>query len=254
MKLFKTFFLLLLIANPVFSQTIINAERLTSGEDSTIYSLAFSYNGTRGNLVTDRLAISPSFILTKEQNEFKVLGGYSFLSQSNTTILHSGFVHLRHNYKITNRLKSFEFYQYQFNEVLLLNRREVLGGGLRYQFIDKDSLNFDIGLGAIRETEILNRTTLLSNELSETTYYRASCVSSFSWKLGKNVKIYNVIYFQPYLKNFSDYRLLNDFNMIFSITKQFELIAALTTRYDNMPPGSLESFDNALDFGFNLKF
>ena len=75
-------FLFLFIANSVFSQTIINAERLTTEEDSTIYSLAFSYNGTRGNSVTDRLGIAPSFILTKERNEFKLLGGYSFLSQS----------------------------------------------------------------------------------------------------------------------------------------------------------------------------
>lgn len=254
MKFIKTLFLFFLVANTVSSQTIINAERLTSEEDSTIYSLAFSYSGSRGNAVTDRLAISPSFILTKEQNEFKVFGGYSFLSQSNTTILHSGFVHLRHNYKFSKRLKSFSFYQRQFNEVLLLNRREVFGAGLRYRFLAKDSLNLDIGMSVIRETEILNKATLLPGEISETTYYRASCVSSFNWKLGKNLRIHNVIYFQPYLKNLSDYRLLNDFNLIFSISKQFELITALTTRYDNMPPGTLKATDNSIDFGFNLKF
>lgn len=254
MKLIKSLFLFLLIANPVFSQTIINAERLTSDKDSTIYSLAFSYNGARGNSVTDQLGIAPAFILTKDRNEYKLFGGYSFLSESDNVILHSGFVHLRHNYKITKRIKSFAFYQRQFNEVLLLNRREVFGGGLRYRFLDKDSLNFDIGFGAIRETEILNRSTLLPDEISETTFYRASCVSSLSWKLGKNLKIFNVIYFQPYLKNFNDFRLLNDFNMIVSISKQFELIAALTTRYDNMPPGTLKTADNQINFGFNFKF
>ena len=190
----------------------------------------------------------------RKQNEYKLFGDYSLLSESGNEILNSGFVHIRHNYKLSDRIKTFEFYQLQFNDVLLLEKREVFGAGLRFAVINKDSLKLNFGMGLMRESEILNKTTLKPGELSVTNYWRATSVVSFKWIVSKIVKIDNVIYFQPYLKDFNDYRLLNDFNMGVSITNHFELITSLTIRYDNKPPGSLKKMDSVISFGFNMKF
>ena len=74
--------LFLLIGNLGFSQTIINAERLIDTTKTDIFSLAFSYSGTSGNLNTSELNISPTFILLKPKNEYKFFGGYSFQTVS----------------------------------------------------------------------------------------------------------------------------------------------------------------------------
>ncbi len=253
MKIVKCI-ILLFIANSVSSQTIINAEHLFNGVDSTLFAFSFSYNGTRGNSHTDQFNVSPNLVLIRKKNDFLVFGGYALLSKSNETILNSGFIHLRHNYKFTDRIKSFEFYQLQFNEILLLNKREVFGVGLRYSFLVHDSLNFDLGMGIMRELEILNTSTLAPGEVSETNYFRATCVSNFNWMVTKTLQVNNVAYYQPYLKNFSDYRLLNDFKLIVTVTKHLKLITSVIARYDNKPPGSLEKLDSAVSFGFEMRF
>ena len=253
MKVIKCLFIFLLLAKYGNSQTIINAERLTDGADSAIYSFAFSYNGTKGNSNTDQFDISPNVVLLREKNSYKLLGGYSLLSESRNKILNTGFVHIRHNFKFNERVKTFEFYQIQFNEILLLTKREVFGAGLRFSLFNYDSLKFDFGAGIMREEEVLNKTFLLTDELSETKYYRITCVNTLSWIISKIVKIHNVLYYQPYLKDFNDYRLLDDFNLIVSVNKHFDLITSLTMRYDSKPPGTLNYMDNVISIGINFK-
>lgn len=137
---------------------------------------------------------------------------------------------------------------------MLLNKREVFGAGLRFNAIQKDSLNLDFELGLMREVENLNKTKLLPDEKSLLKSFRITFLNSFKWKIGKQVKMNNVIYFQPNISEFNDYRLLNDFNLIVSITERFEFISSLTLRYDNFPPGTLKKLDDVVSFGLNIKF
>jgi putative salt-induced outer membrane protein YdiY len=251
-----TFYVLVIyfMTSSVHGQTIINAERLIEVSDSTIYALTLSYNGTRGNSSTNQWDIAPAIILLRKKNEFKFFGGYGLLSDSEKEILNGGFVHFRHNYKLSNRLKTFEFYQLQFNKVLLLNRRQLYGAGLRYGVVAQDSLRLDMELGLMRETETLNAAKLLPGESDHIKDIRITYVNSLRWKLNKLVKINNVIYYQPSVKRLNDYRILNDFNLIVSLTDHLELITALSTRYDNKPPGTLKYLDNSLTLGLNLNF
>jgi hypothetical protein len=245
---------LLLISNIGLSQTIINAERLMGGKDSTIFSLAFSYNGTGGNAITNRVDIAPAIVLVREKSNLMLFGGYSLLSQSNDKILNTGFGHIRHTLRINKRFGTFEFYQRQFNEVLLLTRREVIGAGLTYKIVNSDSLKLDLNAGVMREVEILKEASLLPDELSETKYLRLSIVNSFSWYIGKLIRINNVIYYQPYIGDFADFRLLDDFNLIVALDNHIEFISSFTFRYDSQPPSALKSTDNSIAFGINLKF
>lgn len=254
MRSLRLLVILLSFSSQTFGQTIINAETLTSEADSSIYSLVFSYSGSQGNLTTNQIEISPNILLRRKRNEYQVLGGYSFLSQEGIHILHSGYIHLRHSYKLSSRFKTLVFYQAQFNEVLLLNRRQLFGAELRYQLIAGDSLKLDLSAGPMREYEELNTAALNPGEIAETSYTRASIVSSFSWIASERFSIHHVMYYQPYLSDFSDFRLLNDLNFKVSISKYFSLITAVTTRYDNLPPAALKKYDNAVSVGLNLKF
>ncbi len=254
MKSLVNIVLLLSISGLTYAQTIINAEALNSETDSSIYALAFAYDGTQGNLTMNQIGLSPNIILLRSRNEYKLLGGYSFLSEQGENIMNSGYIHLRHNFKISERLKTLAFYQVQFNEVLLLNQRQLFGLGLRYRLIDKDSLSYDISAGPMREYEMLDGASLEPGETIATSFTRASIVSSFSWEAGKNFSIHHVLYYQPYLSDFSDFRLLNDLNFVVSLSKYFSLVTAVTTRYDNLPPSTLKKFDNAVSIGVNVKF
>lgn len=233
----------------LIGQTIINTEKLNAQGDSLAFSVQLDYSGTRGNAVTDQLDFAPSFVKIGIKNDFKVFGGYSVLSAEDDAVLNSAFGHVRHNYKIGERLKTFEYYQLQFNEVLLLTKREIYGGGLRYSIINKDSLGLDFGGGLMYENEYLNKVTLLPDETSTTHFLRASFICSFHVEVKKGIQINNVVYYQPYMKDFTDFRLLNDFSLMFTLTKRLSFSSSLTVRFDSKPPSSLEDFDSAVNIG-----
>ena len=187
-------FIYFLLSNVGKSQTIINAESLLNGVDSTIFSLSFLYNGNRGNMVTDQVHFASAFVLIKEKNDFKIFGGYDLLSQSENKLLNGGYIHLRHNFKLSKGIKTFEFYQLQFNDVLILKKREVYGLGLRFHIINRDSLNSNLSVGVMKEQEILNENFLLQSENAETNYYRLNTVLGLQLILSETLKIDNVFY------------------------------------------------------------
>ena len=244
----------LFLSAGLYSQTIINAEKLNSATDSLVFSVKLSYSGHRGNAVTDKFKLAPSFLVVRKKNDFKVFGGYSVLSAGKTSFLNNGFAHIRHNYKLTTRLKTFTFYQIQFNDVLLLRKREVFGGGLRYAVVQKDSLSFDMGLGAMHESEFLNTTALEVGEVANTFVVRATVVSSFQWILNEFVQFNNVLYYQPYLKKLDDFRVLNDFSLTARISPEFNISMTLTVRYDSKPPSALTNFDSVMNVGIGYRF
>ena len=79
----------------------------------------------------------------------------------------------------------------------------------------------------MRKLEVLDKTTLEPNELAETVYIRATFVGSLKLIICKTARIDNVIYYQPYLKDFSDYWLLKEFNLAVSIRDQYDLFILL---------------------------
>lgn len=237
-----------------FSQTIINAERVGEPTDSAVYSIAFSYNGTRGNSNVDQLSLSPVIKLIRKKNDYKLFGGYSILSDLDNSILNNGYVHIRHNYKISKRLQTFEFYQIQFNEVLLLEKREAFGLGLKYGILEKDSLSLYGSLGIMHEFERLENSKLLLNEISVTNYYRGNGILTFNWLNSKFVSVHNVVYYQPRIYDFKDFRLLNEFNLVFKVTKHLDFLIEFITRFDSKPPVALREMDHIMNFGVNVKF
>jgi len=252
-KKVRLFVFLLVISLGVNAQTIINAERVGGTKDSSVYSLSLSYNGTRGNSTTDQVSVSPVVILKKKKNAVKFFASYQVLSSGENSILNNGFVHLRHNYKMKSFLKTILFYQLQFNEVLHLAKREVVGAGFRFDLIRKDSLSAALSIGAIHEYEVLSRDRLQLNEVSKTNYVRGSVVGSFKWVVNEYLQINDVLYYQPYLQNFSDYRILNDINLSVRINKYFSVLLISSVRFDSQPPSVIVGSDWNFRVGLSYK-
>jgi len=247
-------FIAIITSVSLFSQTIINAETLGKTNDSLVVSLGGSYSGTRGNSTTDMLQIQTGIVKRFVKNDFKLFGNYSILSTGTTSLLNSGYVHARHNYSISPQIKTFEFYQVQFNEVLLLTKREVVGGGLRYSFFMQDSVELDFGAGLMYENEMLNQEKLIGEPYYNSEFIRATTVLSFMWIVNSNVRIQNVTYFQPRIADLNDYRLLNDLQIKCNITKALAITATATIRYDSMPPVILEDYDSHVKMGVHYSF
>ncbi len=248
----KGILFLLLLPFIGVAQTIINAERLgNDGKDSLVFSCSGSYAGTRGNARTDQVALSSSVMVRKKKNEIKFFASYDLLAQKSNSILNSGFIHGRHQHLLRSRIKSVLFYQLQFNEILRLTKREVMGGGIRIEVLKQDSLSAALTVGLMHEYEVLDRNDLSQGENFKTNYVRGSLVGSFRWFINDFMELSDVVYYQPYLKNMEDFRVLNDVNLVFKLNKNFSILLISTLRFDSRPPSSVQGYDFNFRVGLN---
>ena len=64
-----------------------------------------------------------------------------------------------------------------------------------------------------------------------------------SWKYKKKITVINTTYFQQYLFSISDYRLLNETNMLYKLNKNLSLSVDIEYRFDSDPPSQLANKD-----------
>jgi len=123
--------------------------------------------------------------------------------------------------------------------------------------IERDSslkINFDLSLGLMQEEEVLNRSTLPQNEKYYTNYTRSILSMVGSWKYKKKLTVINTTYFQQYLFSFSDYRLLNETNMLYKLNKNLSLSLDIEYRFDSEPPSQLTNKDLNSNIGLVIVF
>lgn len=253
---------LLLIAlffyNFSYSQSIVNTEKLfMNNDDGFAVSSELMGSSLQGNADIFLLEYSLNFSYKKAKNSFKLLSGGEYINESKQNISNTLFSQLRYNYNFSSKRRLFAFAQIQSNAILLLEHRALLGAGFRQNIFEfkKDTSNvfkIDISAGLMQEEELLNLTELPSNEKYYTNYTR-SLISLFGiYELTDVFTIVNTTYLQLYLKNISDYRLLNETNLIFTINKWLSMSLDMEYRFDSEAPSILESSDFNTNFGFVL--
>lgn len=161
---------------------------------------------------------------------YLVLGSVDLLKSDKEKIVNSGFFHFRYNYKIRNWLRWEAFTQVQYNKLVGLRMRYLLGTGPRFKVVQVEKFKTYIGTLYMLEYEINNDKTdkLLQG--------RFSSYLSFSFRPIKSVEIVSTTYYQPLFSQLKDYRISteNAFNFRFHRMISFGMNFRLL--YDTRPP------------------
>ncbi|HYW97355.1 MAG TPA: DUF481 domain-containing protein [Bacteroidales bacterium] len=237
-------------------QGILNTEKYGQNLGKAfLVAGTFGYEGARGNSNLNKTDFELLTSYHINSHVFRLVGGFNYLNSSGKVITSNIYSQLRYNHVFTNRLQSFTFYQVQKNDILLVKRRELLGAGLRIALVRKDSsrISFDAGIGGMYENELLNRPDSITEQVSANNYFRMSDFLSFRYK-HKNIVIVNVMYVQPLVNYFRDFRLYNDLSIQFRIRKNLSFETGFVYRYDSRPPGDLEMTDLNFKNAIIVKF
>jgi hypothetical protein len=159
-------------------------------------------------------------------NEYRVIKG------GTTKFVNSGFAHVRYNYKVTPSFLRWEaFTQVQFNGALDVGVRGLIGTGPRIKLYDSDLFRcYAASLYMYEYQESVNRTIIERN-------HRSSSYLSTTLDLGK-VELSNTTYYQPNLRNFSDYRIHSQSDLVIDLFEHIDFTTGFTYRYDSAPfPG-----------------
>jgi len=249
-KTFVNISILLLTITTGFSQGVINSEKLFNEEVDKYYFLispTFDIQNGNSDIFETSMTLSSLYKLT-EKHWLKGTAGIDFIKEGGEDVSNDKFLQLRHTYSLRSWVHTFTFYQLQNSFSLGVKKRELFGLGLRLKLLKKENSSYDIGVGVMSEKEEYNIEMPIAEKM------RITSMMIFKKDISI-IKFKNVTYFQPDIKNVWDFRILNEFDLSFSLKSWLDYEINYIVRYDNEQPSFLEKqLDQYITSGFNIKF
>lgn len=242
---------LLLSTSNVFGQ-LVNIESKRMQTDSIRFVLkndfAFSYSDNDGRYLYQISNGLTTQVKSKDLRQiYLLLGNYSLIRAKDQDFGNSWFLHLRMNYKLTNLFRMESFIQSQGDRVLDVNSRSIAGAGVRLKLISRENIKLYVANAYMYEIE-------RSDELDA--YYRnhrSSSYISFSGYFPKaKISIVNTLYYQPLYKDFTDFRILEQFKASYPITKYLKIFALYDYYYDSYTPKERAQYTSKTKVGLSI--
>ncbi|NQV37431.1 MAG: DUF481 domain-containing protein [Candidatus Marinimicrobia bacterium] len=190
---------------------------------------------------------------------------YQIKMKDKKLFLNKGFSHLR-VVKSGKEPRSIElFLQQEFNEFIQLESRSLAGLGLRINWNPKQSQATETskvlvfsGFGLMVEREIIDSGP--DGNLGDPVHgdkiilLRSTNYLVLNWNPTPAIKILTTTYYQPDVKRWVDYRILNRVTLKIDLTKRLSATLNFNMRYDSEPPGTIKHLDIDINNGFSYNF
>jgi len=244
---FIIFYLFSTFAN---AQVVVNIEsRRLDSRDSGWHGtteVLFNYSQNTNKVITG--GNRTNVIYKKDINSYLFINEYNIIRANNLNFTNNAYQHARYSRKISEILSGEAFAQTQFNQQLGFNFRGLLGAGPRVRLIYEDSIKVFLGPMWMYEHEIIRGTneTNTANRLS--TYLS---LVLYRWY---DVNLDWMIYYQPNLANYDDYRLSAEARLEWKVKSNWLFRLVLTHLYDTDPPKgipkNISNIRNSLVYSF----
>ncbi len=246
--------LLLGVAAGARGQSILNVERLQS---DTVMGAQLDFAGTgsvsAGNTRVAQASVSAGAAYRAARHWVRLFAGADYLQQrGGERLVDNRYVHLRYSYFLTRRWRTFHFVQVQSNARLLLERRVLVGSGVRRRLAAGAGGRVDAGVGAMLEWERLDASRLAPGERARERTTRLDGIVAGTLDLRPGVSATEVLYFQPRLRAPADYRVLSDAGLDVAVAHGVGVQLSLEWRRDSRPPADLRPDDARLLAGVTL--
>ncbi len=222
--------ILIFVSQSLLAQ-IVNIEGRRMQTDSTRFvlnnDLYFSFDSIDDN---DLYLISNDLSTQLKSKDLKkiyfLIGNYSLINSSGSDLRNSWLLHLRFNYKLSRLFRIETFVQSQYNEFSNINRRNLVGAGVRFKLVSKENVSLYIGNSYMYEQEKIDAIN------AEFYNHRNSSYLSFNASIPKsNIEILNTVYYQPLYEDFSNYRILEQFKIEIPISDKFSINTTFNYSY-----------------------
>lgn len=240
---------------PIFANAqLVNIESKRMQTDSVRFVLnadfAFNHTNNDGSKVNQIDGSITSQIKSKDYKKiYLLLGNYKLIDSEEKNLQNSWFLHGRFNYKLNKLIRLEAFLQGQYNQLLVVEQRNLVGLGLRLKLVDEDNFTAYLGNSYLYEIEY-------SDEAGTTDYnHRNSTYLSLSYyPKSERFFITNTFYYQPLYKDFGDYRILEQFRLDIPLSNWFKVFAVYDYYFDSKTPLQTKEYTSDLKLGVGLSF
>ncbi|MCK7591983.1 DUF481 domain-containing protein [Subsaxibacter sp. CAU 1640] len=159
--------------------------------------------------------------------KFEKLAGSSFVNK--------GTQHLRYNRRVTEKIKFEAFLQAQYDAISEIDFRGLAGVGPRFKLYANDDYRFYLGTLMMYEYEKASDVVddRIQKDLRGSVYFSCSLYPT------EYLTIISTSYYQPKLKEFSDYRLSSDTSVLFKILERLAFKTTFTYNFDAEPVATI---------------
>jgi len=249
----KVWIVLLIFGFTLNSQAqLVNIESQRVQSDSvrtiTVLDLLYNYqNNNNEELSLINFSATHQYKTKDLKNYFLLLGNIDYSLANGEELSNSGLIHFRYNRKLNDRLRIEAFSQYQYNKILGIESRNLIGIGPRYKINKSDKMVFYIGSLLMQEFE------KASDNTKTMSYQRLSSYLSISIKnKAKTLEFTSVVYYQPNINLWKDYRLSNQTTLAFNISSKLQFVNSINYGFDSYAPTNISKQNIILSNGFKL--
>ena len=250
--MFKKFTFLFLLF-PVFaSAQLVNIEAKRLQTDSIRFALNadFSFNhtnndGAKVNQIDGSLTTQ---LKSKDLKKiYLILGTYKLIDSEAKNLQNSWFLHGRFNYKFNDLLRLESFIQGQYNQLLVVEQRNLVGAGLRLKWMDKENFSGYLGNSYIYEVEYSDRAGTTEYNHRNSTYLSLSYFPK-----SQKFSVANTVYYQPLYNNLDDYRILEQFRLDIPLSNWFRVFMIYDYYFDSKTPLKTQEYTSELEIGIGF--
>ena len=251
MKRILWLFLLIIVHTLSYGQ-LVNIENQRVQSDSvrivTIIDLQYNYqNNNNEELSLVNFSATHQYKTKNLKNYFLLLGNIDYSLANGEELSNSGLIHFRYNRKLNKKIRLEAFTQYQYNRILGVESRNLIGIGPRYKINKSEKTVFYIGSLLMQEFE------KASDNTKTMSYQRLSNYLSLSIKnKAKTLEFTAVVYYQPNINLWKDYRISSQASLAFNITSKVQFVNSINYGYDSCAPTNVSKKNIVLTNGLKM--
>ena len=245
--------LIILLIPALVSAQLVNIESRRMQTDSARFTLNadFSFNHTNndGKQVTQIDAAITTQLKSKDLRRiYFFLGNYKLIDSGERNLQNSWFLHGRFNYKFSDLLRFESFIQGQYNQLLVVEQRNLIGAGLRVKWVDKERFSGYAGNSYMYEVEYSDRAGTTNYNHRNSTYFTLTYTAE-----SQKFSVTNTLYYQPLYRDLDDYRILEQFRLDIPLSSWLSVFTVYNYYFDSKTPLNTEEYTSDLNIGIGIR-
>lgn len=232
MKQFILFLFFAIISINLVDAQIVNVESLRRISDTSKWSGAANLDiGLIKNTksifrITNKIRLQ----YNTEKNLYLFINDLKLEQIEDNSFVNKGIQHIRYNRKLLDRLKLEVFAQSQYDAISNIKFRGLLGVGPRFKLSKSKDYRFYLGtLFMFEHEEASDNTIDILRDFRSSTYFSCSLYPL------ENISVVSTTYYQPLIKQFSDFRISNETSLGIKVLKNLLFKTTFTYNFDASP-------------------
>lgn len=238
-----------------FGYGFINVENLRQHERQGFKGKSsLGFTGRSGNVNKLQGELETLNSLRDKKKEYLLSGRYKYGQNNKVKNTNEGNFHLRFTYYFSHFFPVETYGQMEFDQFKLLEIRKILGIGLRFKIMETKKQFFYLGWGGFYEYERIDVATTENTQKKLRKNIYLSYLFLSDKQIGRQKVFSIVIYYQPSLEVFFDYRLQIDGGLSIDLGDLFSLENKVFFRRDNRPPPAIKADDIGYLTGISFQY